>query len=97
LYGEENSAKWIAPKKKTRKGKRSSWKEKFVKKEGVIEMLSWKQAIDYGLGIDDDLVMLRVRNQTPGQCINLVYTSGTTGDAKAVMLSHDNMTWFWTL
>eukprot|EP00397_Hematodinium_sp_SG-2012_P004879 GEMP01004894.1.p1 GENE.GEMP01004894.1~~GEMP01004894.1.p1 ORF type:complete len:805 (+),score=217.53 GEMP01004894.1:206-2620(+) len=33
----------------------------------------------------------RKRRVKPGHCCALVYTSGTTGDPKAVMISHDNV------
>lgn len=29
----------------------------------------------------------------PGNCCTFIYTSGTTGPPKAVMLSHDSVTW----
>lgn len=42
---------------------------------------------------EKDSLDVRMRKQKPGSCCTLVYTSGTTGPPKAVMISHDNYTW----
>ena len=39
------------------------------------------------------MVQERMAKQKPGHCCVLVFTSGTTGQPKGVMLSHDNLSW----
>ena len=58
------------------------------------EVLSWRafmklgeEAPELDKDVDQRLCCLGVN-----QCCHLVYTSGTTGTPKAVMLSHDNLT-----
>ncbi|CAM9418478.1 unnamed protein product, partial [Hapterophycus canaliculatus] len=46
-----------------------------------------------GNEIPDSSIEERIEAQKPGQCCSLIYTSGTTGMPKAVMISHDNVTW----
>merc|ERR1719318_1791205 len=54
---------------------------------------SWQTLLDIGRGEDDTELKRRLANQAVNQACTLVYTSGTTGNPKGVMLSQDNITW----
>ena len=41
----------------------------------------------------EDELEYRMRLAKPGNCCTFIYTNGTTGPPKAVMISHDNYTW----
>jgi long-chain-fatty-acid--CoA ligase ACSBG len=59
-----------------------------------VTLYTWKDFIEIGRNAEVDLELLkRKKMQSPGNCCNIVYTSGTTGQPKAVLLTHDNMTW----
>ena len=62
--------------------------------KGNVAVIQWKTLIEKYGKPDKNLDMeldLRMNNCKPGDACVLVYTSGTTGNPKAVVLSHDNM------
>jgi long-chain-fatty-acid--CoA ligase ACSBG len=61
----------------------------------VVPVYSWEEFMLLGAAANVSSAVLEARmaESRPGECAALIYTSGTTGPPKAVMLSHDNITW----
>jgi long-chain-fatty-acid--CoA ligase ACSBG len=53
----------------------------------------WNDFLKLGRDVPDSALDSRMDSIRPGHCASLIYTSGTTGPPKAVMISHDNITW----
>lgn len=61
--------------------------------EARVPIYTWGEFMELGKGVTDEAVKARIAAQRPGHCCTLIYTSGTTGPPKAVMVSHDSLTW----
>ena len=57
------------------------------------DVISWQQLLEIGRGVEDSVLRERLEQQAVNQPALLVYTSGTTGDPKGVMISQDSLTW----
>ncbi|XP_068626989.1 long-chain-fatty-acid--CoA ligase ACSBG2 isoform X2 [Battus philenor] len=69
-----------------------------VQWEGPVDtsipgVYSWEQVMEMGAKEQDTQLNNILRGMAVNECCTLVYTSGTVGPPKAVMLSHDNLTW----
>lgn len=60
-----------------------------VRKDNIY---TWEEFMNLSNDVPNSVLSERLKNQAPNYCCTLVYTSGTTGNPKGVMQSHDSLT-----
>ncbi|KAM4687164.1 long-chain-fatty-acid--CoA ligase ACSBG2-like [Rhinophrynus dorsalis] len=63
-----------------------------IKDPGPV-IYTWKELIIQGSEVPDSLLDDIIAFQKPNQCCVVIYNIANTGNARGVMLSHDNLTW----
>ncbi|XP_012584951.1 PREDICTED: long-chain-fatty-acid--CoA ligase ACSBG2 isoform X2 [Condylura cristata] len=61
--------------------------------ENIVNVYNWEDFMELGNSIPDFQLDQIMESQKANQCAVVIYTSGTSGYPKGVMLSHDNITW----
>jgi len=58
-----------------------------------VKCMTFSELLEFGRDVDDKTLDERIAKIRSGHAVALIYTSGTTGRPKAVMISHDNLTY----